>query len=85
MYSSVSRLTITRVWPSRISSGRKPVPVARAWRALHVFRLHAAAFQIFEIALVIAIGDHVLGDTAVSEVPGHRLDLHRMDARPAVD
>ena len=29
---------------------QKAVPVTRAWRSLHVFRLHAAAFQVFEIA-----------------------------------
>src|SRR6202035_2448413 len=29
--------------------------------------------------------DHVLGNAAVSEVPGHRFDLHGVGTRPAVD
>jgi hypothetical protein len=42
-------------------------------------------FQVLEISGVIAISDHVLGDAAVAEVPGHRLYLHGMDACPAVE
>src|ERR1700730_3101183 len=64
---------------------QKAVPIVRAWRALHVFRFHAAAFEIFEISGVISVSDHVLGDAAAAEVPSHRLDLHGMDAHPAVD
>src|SRR5271165_1191646 len=63
---------------------QKAVPVTRAWRAQHVFRFHAAAFQVLEIAGVISVSDHVLGGAAVAEVPGHRLHLHGMDVCPAV-
>src|SRR6516162_1735514 len=64
---------------------QEAVPVARAWRSLHVFRLHAAALQVFEIAGIVDISDHVLGDAAVSEVPGQWPDCNGVDARPAVD
>ena len=65
--------------------GQKTVPVVRTWRPLDVFRLHVAAFQVFEIAGVIYVSDHILGNAAASEVPGHRFDLHGMGTRPAVD
>ena len=63
----------------------KAVPVTRAWRALHVFRLHAAALQVREIVGIVDVVDHVLGNAAAAEVASHRLDLHGMDTRPAVD
>jgi hypothetical protein len=63
---------------------QKAVPVARSRWALHVFWLHAAAFEVFELADVV-VSEHILGNAAVSEVPGHRLYSHGVDARPAVE
>ena len=50
-----------------------------------MLRLHAAAFQVLKISGVVEVSDHVLGNAAVSEVPGHRFDCNGMDTRPAVD
>jgi hypothetical protein len=42
--------------------GRKEtVPVARAGRPLHVFRVHAASLEVFEIAFGITVCDHIFG------------------------
>src|SRR6516164_2829994 len=64
---------------------QKAVPVARAWRALHVFGSHAAAFQVFEISGVVSVSDHVFGNAAVAKMPGYRFHPHGVGARPAVD
>src|ERR1700732_415460 len=76
---------ITRVWPSGTSSGRKPCQSPERGGRCTSFRGHAAAFQVFKIPGIVEVSDHALGDAAVSEVPGHRLDCNGVSARPAVD
>src|SRR5271163_650134 len=63
---------------------QKTVPVARSGRPLHVFRAHAASLEVCEIALGITVCDHVLGDTAIDKMPGHRFDLYGTHGRPPV-
>ena len=45
----------------------------------------AALLEPGEIPGGIAASDQILGNAAVSELPGRWLDLHRMGARPGID
>lgn len=65
---------------------QKAMPIARAWRALHVFRFHAVALlEPFEIPGGIPVSDHVLGNAAAAEMSGGWFHLHGVGAHPAVD